>query len=130
MDFDELERSRLGRRPDLAADLGMDRLDQGALARAPRAPEQRIVGGEPLGEAGGVVEERVPHPVDALEQADGQAIDRHDGQERLRLGLPNEGLRPVEVGLSRRGGRKPLQRPRDPLDQHANRFLEVHGNFV
>lgn len=100
MDLDELECASPRRRTSLAAHLCVDRLDQGTLAHATCAPQQRVVGGKPLGEAQRVVEEHIAHPVDALEQAERHAIDLGHGQEGLWLGLPNEGLRLVEVWLS------------------------------
>ncbi len=57
MDLDELQP---------AADLSMHGLDERALAHAPRAPQERVVGGKPAGETHRVGKERVPHPVDAF----------------------------------------------------------------
>ena len=126
VNLDELQRRR--RTP--ARHVGMDRLDQRALAHAARAPEQRIVGRQSAREARGILHQRVAHPVDALEQPERHAIDLGDGQEGLGLRLPDKGLGPVEIGLSRRGRGEPLQGSRDTFDKPANRFLEVHGNFV
>ncbi len=58
----------------------------------PRAPhKQRIVGGQPVGKALGVLDQDVAHPIDTLEQADIDAADaRHRRQPPLRM--PDEGV--------------------------------------
>ena len=55
--------------PARGVDAGVDRLDQRALAHAARAPEEHVVGRQAAGEALGVLEQDVAHPVDALEEA-------------------------------------------------------------
>ena len=47
-------------------DAGMRRLDQRRFAHAARAPQQRVVGGQAVGEALGILDQDVAHPVDAL----------------------------------------------------------------
>jgi hypothetical protein len=100
------------------------------LPHAARAPQQRVVGGKAFGEAGGVIEQHVAHAVDALEQGKRHAIDVGDRQKDLGLGLPDEGVAPIEVGLAWRQRGETLKRAGDPLDQAPNRFLEVHGPLV
>ncbi len=78
----------------LGVDRGMHRLDQRALAHAARAPQQRVVGGQPVGEAPRVGEQDVAHPVDPAQQPDLDAADlrrparasrrRHARQRRRR----------------------------------------------
>jgi hypothetical protein len=126
VDFDELQR----RARTVAGNLAMNRLDQRTLAHAAGAPEQRIVGRQSFGEARGVLQQRIAHPVDALEQPERQAINFGDGQEGRRLRLPDKGLGLVKIGLLRRWRGEPFQGSRDAFDKPANRFLEVHGNFV
>ena len=79
--------------PELAAHLGVRRLDERRLAHAARAPQQRVVGGQALGEAARVVEQLLGGAVDALEQAERLAVDVRHGQEGLGRCLPDEGLR-------------------------------------
>ena len=88
MNLDQLQ--AIGR---LAVDIdaGMRRLDQRRLAHAARAPEQRVVGGQAVGEAFGVLDQDVAHPVDPLEQAE---IDAADARHRRQpsVGMPDEGV--------------------------------------
>ena len=91
----------------------MHRLHQRTLAHAPRAPEQRVVGGQTPGEAPGVGQQRVAHALDGLEQLQRHPVDALDRQERLRFGLPDERLGPVEGGGSGRRRRQPFERGGD-----------------
>src|SRR5262249_38656418 len=107
MNLDELE----------ALHLAMYRLDERALAHAACAPQQRIVGREPAGEALGVGDQRIAHAVDAFEQREGYAVDIGDRNETSCLGMPNEGVVDREIrrlGLLRT---KPLDGPGDPFEQ-------------
>jgi hypothetical protein len=116
MDLDELQ----------PTDLAMHGLDQRALAHAPRAPQERVVGGKAAGEALRIGKERVAHPADALQERKRQAIDVLDGEKAFRLGLPNEGVVAFEVGRIRLAWGKTLDRPGNPLDKPRNRLLKVH----
>ena len=58
-----------------AIDQMMRRLDQRALAHAARAPQQGVVGGQPLGKAARVLDQDVAREVDPLEQADIDPVD-------------------------------------------------------
>ena len=70
-------------------------LDQRGLAHAARAPQQRVVGGQAVGEALGVLDQDVAHPVDALEQAEVDPADaRHRRQPPVRV--PDKGVRGAE----------------------------------
>ena len=64
MDLDELQ----------PGDLSMRGLDQRALAHAPRAPQERVVGGKAAGEAQRVGKERLARTVDALQQESGMRL--------------------------------------------------------
>jgi len=116
MDFDELQ----------PCDLSVHGLDERALAHAPRAPKQRIVGGKAAGEALRVGEQRVARAVDSLEQRKRQAVDLLDRLKVLRLGLPDEGVCGLEVGHFGLARAKALDRPDNPLDKAGERFLKVH----
>ncbi len=73
VDLDELQQPGVG--AEARIDRGVGRLDERRLAHAPRAPQQRIVGGQPLGEALGVLHQDVAHPVDALQKRHVDAVD-------------------------------------------------------
>ena len=79
MNLDQLE---VIRRLALDVDIGMRRLHQRGLSHAARAPQQRVVGGQTVGKAFGVLDQDVAHPVDALEQAEVDAADAGDGVSR------------------------------------------------
>ena len=110
MDFDQLEAAR-----DvlLAVDRGVRRLDQRRLAHAARAPQKRVVGGQRAGEAPGVLDQKVAHPVDAAQERDVDAVDARDGRQRAAVGAPDEGFRGVEIGRGRGRRREPLERVGD-----------------
>ena len=101
-------------------DAGMRSLHQRGLAHAARAPQQRIVGGQAVGEALGVLDQDVAHPVDALEQEEVDAADALDlGQPPVRV--PDKGVGIIERFVRRGGrrvrrkvGRNGLQRADDP----------------
>ena len=102
-------------------DAGMRRLDQRRLAHAARAPQQRVVGGISVGEAFGVLEQDVAHPVDALEQAEIDAVDARD-RRQPPIRVPDEGIGAFQHigarGFGRGGGkagRDGLQRARDSV---------------
>ena len=62
-----------------------------------------------------VDQEGVAHPVDALEQGKRHAVNLGHGQEAVRLGLLDKGLRRIEVGGRRHGRDEPLQRAGDAV---------------
>ena len=72
VDLDQLEASGDGRLP---VDRGMRGLDQRRLAHAARAPEQRVVGRQAVGEALGVLDQEIAHPVDAAQKRKIDAVD-------------------------------------------------------
>ena len=102
-------------------DAGMRRLDQRRFAHAARSPQQRIVGGKAVGEALGVLDQDVAHPLDPLQKTEVDAADpRHRRQPPV--GVPDEGVGGGEgIGRirGRRGGgqvcRDRLERASDPL---------------
>ena len=100
VDFDQHDRL-LG----VLVDLGVDRLDEGAFAHAPRAPQKGAVGRQAVGEPFGVFEQDIALAVDPLEEGEIHPVDLGDPVQALVLGLPDEGLRrrKIEaVGLGRR----------------------------
>ena len=93
----------------IGVDAGMRGLDQRRFAHAARAPQQRVVGGQAIGEALGVLDQDVAHPVDALEQAEIDAADaRHRREPAVRM--PDKGIgaversRPLGLPATRRTG--------------------------
>ena len=101
----------------LAVDRGVRRLDQRRLAHAARAPQQRIVGGKSAGEALGVLDQKVAHPVDPAQERDIDAVDARNGREGACVGAPHESLGRVEVGLRRSRGREPVERLGDAAEE-------------
>ena len=87
-------------------DVGMRRLHQRRFAHAACAPEQRIVGGQAIGEPLGVLDQDVAHPVDPLEQAEVDAADARD-RRQPSVRVPDKGVGGAERLNSpgRRGGR-------------------------
>ncbi len=121
VDLDQLEAREAG------IDGTMHGLDQGALAHAAGAPEQRIVGGQAAREAFRVGQEGVAAAVDALEKRQRHPVDAPDRRKSPGLGLIDEGIGGREIGHRRPDGPKPLQRLGDSLDQSRERFLKVHA---
>ena len=101
----------------LAVDRGVRSLDQRRLAHAARAPEQRIVGGKGAGEALGVLDQKVAHPVDPAKERDVDTVDARDGREGARVGAPDEGLGGVEIGPVRGRGREAIERLGDAAEE-------------
>ena len=94
----------------VGVDAGMRGLDQRGLAHAARAPQQRVVGGQAVGEALGILDQDVAHPVDALEQAEIDPVDaRHRRQPPVRV--PDEGVGGAEGIGRRRPARPPTGAP-------------------
>ena len=88
MDLDELELAA-----GLVVDEMMRGLDERALAHAARAPQQRVVGGQPLGEALGILDQDVARQIDAL--AGGSISTRltlATGSSRRVGRMPDEGV--------------------------------------
>ena len=96
MDLDEGQRAAA-----LGIDRRMDRLDQRALARAARAPEQGVVGRQAPGEAPRVVQQDVAVAIDPAQQLELDPAHPVDRLEAGALGMPDEGLGAVEGGRGR-----------------------------
>ncbi len=80
-----------------------DGLDQRRFAHAARAPQQRIVGRQAAGEALGVLDQHVAHPVDALEQRHLDAVDpRRPGCSRCPSGCQTKASAAAKSGARRR----------------------------
>ena len=88
-------------------------LHQRRLAHAARAPQQRIVGRQALGEALGILDQHVAHAVDALEQRHLDAVDARDRREPASVRLPDEGVGAGQIGHGRALRRQPLERGGD-----------------
>ena len=83
----------------------------------PRAPQSSaLLAGRPVGEAFGVLDQDVAHPVDALEQRE---LDPADPRHRLEpsVRVPDEGVGVVEGAAAGRGGRGRGQMRRDGLER-------------
>ncbi len=101
VDFDELQAAADPRQR------AMHGFDQRGLAHAARAPEQRIVGRKPAGEALGVGEENVALEIDAFKQAQIDAIDLCDRMKHRPGRAPDEGFGGRKSGFSgSRGARR------------------------
>ena len=126
MDFNELEA------PGdvlLAIDRRMRRLDQRRLAHAARAPQQRIVGGQAAGEALGVLDQKIAHPVDPAQDRNVDAVDARNGRQRAAVGAPDEGLGRLEIGLRRGRGRVALKRLGDAAEEVGLAFERRQGKI-
>ena len=113
----DLDQSKRRRRP--AVDLGMGGLDQRALAHAAGAPEQRVVRWQAAGEAASVVEQDLDLPVDPAQEVERHAADRQHRVEPVGparfSGMPDEGVRGLQVEGWRRRRGGPFQGRGDPL---------------
>ena len=70
----------------------MHRLDQRAFAHAARAPQQRIVGGQPVGETARVGEQGVALIFDRLEQRRAMLATWATGDQPAQVRLPDKGV--------------------------------------
>ena len=125
MDLDQLEAAGDAL---LAVDRGVRRLDQRRLAHAARAPQQRIVGGERAGEAAGVLDQEIAHPVDAAQERDVDPVDALNRRQRAAVGAPDERFRRVEIGRGRGRRREPVERVGDAGEEGVGSGLEA-GNL-
>ena len=102
---------------------GVDRrvhgLDQRRFAHAARAPEQRVVGGQPAREALGVLHQHVAHAIDAFEQRHLDAIDFRDRHQLPPVRMPGEGVRRRKARGGRRRRREPFERGGDALENSS-----------
>ncbi len=110
MDLDELERGAFGMAREFGVDAGVRRLHQRRLAHAARAPQQGIVGRQPLGEALGILHQHVAHAVDALEQRHLDAVDVRHRRQAASVGMPYEGVRAGKIGHDGALRRQPFER--------------------
>ncbi len=107
-------------------DPALDRLDQRALAHAAGTPQQGIVGGQAAGEALGVGEQDVAHPVDADQQLERHRRDLGHGAQLAPARLPDEGVPGLQIDPGRRWRCQPLDRAHQPL-QGCQQLLHAHG---
>ena len=113
MNFDELEPGVRMR----GADRGVRGLDQRGFAHAARAPQQRVVGRQAAGEALGILDQKIAHPVDALEQRHLDTVDAADRARAVALRDARRRLRRRQKsGAGRRRRGQPFQRVGDPLE--------------
>ena len=108
------------------AHVPVHRLDERGLAHAARAPQQRVVGGQPPGEALGVLGELRRDVLETLEQRQGHAVDLADRLEGVPLRMPHEGFRGLEIGLRGPGRRQPLERCGQSLEARDQGGFVVH----
>gem|GEM_PF-2592873 len=111
--------------------LGVDGLDEGGLAHAARAPQQGVVGGQAAGEALGVLRQHVAHAVDAAQKDEIDPVDLRNGVESGRGGMPDEGVRRIEIGRRRGGRSDSLEGVGDPRQrrQQGVRVRAVGGRL-
>ena len=102
-----------------AVDRGVHRLDQRALAHAARAPQQHVVGRQPAREPPGVLQQDVAHPVDAAQAAPIATRLTSRPAPAGPVGVPDEGVGGRRDRRRRGGGREPLERLGDPVEQRA-----------
>ena len=81
-----------------AVDMGMQRLDQRALAHAAGAPQQGVVGAMPTSEMQRVLQQRFGDVVDAAQQFDRDAGDRRHRPQHGFAGVPVIGIRRAQGG--------------------------------
>ena len=101
----------------LTVDGGVRRLDQRGLAHAAGAPQKRVVGRQAAGEALGVFDQEITHPVDPPEKFQVDAVDAVDRGERPALRPPDEGLGRAEIRLRWGLRREALERIGDAAQE-------------
>ena len=118
VNFDQLERPGLAVACEGAIDFGVRGFHQRRLAHAAGAPEQRIVGGQALRKALGVLHEHVPDAIDALEQRHLDAVDARDWS-KTSIRVPDKSICSVEVGQGRALRGQPFKRGGNALEHVA-----------
>ncbi len=118
VDFDQLERSGLAVACEGGIDAGMCGLHQRRLAHAAGAPEQRVVGGQALCKALGILHQHVPDAVDAFEQRHLDAVDARN-RSKPAIRVPHESISGAKVGQGRALRGQPFKRGGDALEQVA-----------
>ena len=103
--------------PLLGVYRGVHGLDQRALAGAPRAPQQGVVGRQAAGEPARVVEQPLGLRSDAPEQFQRHHIDRFHRLQPLDIRAPDEGVGGPQLGACGYRWRNPFQRFGDTLEQ-------------
>ena len=99
VDLDQLQPARAGGAGGHERGLGQ------RLSPVPRTPQSSTwLAGRARGEAAGVLDQKVAHPVDAAQERDVDAVDALDGGERAAVGAPDEGFGRVEIGRGAEGG--------------------------
>ena len=107
----------------------MRRLDQRRLAHAPRAPQKGIVGGQAAGEALGVLDQKIAHPIDSAQKRKIDAVDARDGGQCGAVGAPDEGLGRFEIGFRRDSGHRALERLGDAAEKVGLAFERRQGTI-
>jgi hypothetical protein len=112
----------------------MDRLHQRGFAHAARAPQQRIIGGQPPGETLGVLHQQIAHQINAPQQGDIHPV--HPGHRREAAGcrMPDKGVRRIEIDRSRGLGSQPVKGAGDALEGGEQGLggggVSGHGAFL
>ncbi len=126
VDLDELERRF---QAAVGVDRGVHGLHQRRFAHAAGAPQQRVVGRQAGGEAPGVVEQYVAHPVDAADQPDLDAVDAMDRLQEAWIGHPDETIGGFELGLGGQRRRQPRHGGNQPVELFREGGSRVIGHF-
>ena len=119
MDLDQRQAGPASR-PAGLVDRRVHRLDQRALAGAAGAPQQRVVGGQAVGKAPGVVEQDVAGAVDALEQRQVDPAHHRHRLEPFALDMPDEGGAMLGIARGTRRRHHPLERVGDPPQERQH----------
>ena len=105
-------------------DIGVSGLHQRRLAHAARAPQQRVVRGQPVGKALGVFDQDVPHPVDAFGESRPSGCQTKASAEPNDLGVAAAG-EAAERWPAMASSAVAIRSAVAPLRPFAGRFVAV-----
>ena len=83
--------------------------------------------GRAAGEALGVLDQKVAHPVDPAQERKVDPVDARDRRQRAAVGAPDEGLGRLEIGLRRGSGHSALERVGDAAEEVGLAFERRQG---
>ena len=93
----------------------------------PRAPQRSaLFAGRPFANRAVLIDQRVAHPVDALQEFHLDAVDPGYRLKSVAGRLPDERFRASQVDIARFGRGEPLQRPRNAI-KFLQQALVIHG---
>ena len=84
-------------KPQITSDLSVSSLHKRRFAHSPRAPQQGIVSWQTLGKAPCVFKELVSWSLNALKQAQRDAVDMRNRLKVIGVGLPDKCLCRAEI---------------------------------